>query len=95
MAWSVNRILISIIGWIGAINLLIGYYLIQTKKVEHDNLYYMLLNITGAFCLAANTLYHRAYPSVLTNAAWFLIGIIVLLSTIFGGGDTPPAEIPF
>lgn len=95
MAWSVNRILISIIGWIGAINLLIGYYLIQTKKVEHDNLYYMLLNITGAFCLAANTLYHRAYPSVLINAAWFLIGIIVLLSTIFGGGDTPPAEIPF
>ena len=87
MAWTMNRILVDIIGWIGTINLLVAYYLIQTKKVDQDNSYYLLLNITGSLCLTINTLYHRAYPSVITNGAWFIVGMYVAFGMLFGRKD--------
>lgn len=81
MSWSNSRILIEIIGWAGAISLLIGYYLIQTKKAVHDTGLYVALNIIGSFLLMVNTWYHRAYPSVFTNLVWFLIGGIMWVTT--------------
>jgi hypothetical protein len=67
--------LVEIAGWSGAAALLSGYYLIQTKRVEHDHRMYMFLNIIGSLLLAINTSYHRAYPSVVTNLVWFIIGV--------------------
>lgn len=71
---------IEIIGWIGAICLLIGYYLIQTQRVKHNTGHYVALNIIGSFLIMLNTLYHRAYPSVVTNFIWFLIGTIMWIN---------------
>lgn len=73
----VMEISIEVIGWAGAIALLYAYYLIQTNRVGRDHNLYMMLNIAGAFCLFVNTLYHKAYPSVVTNGLWFLLGLVV------------------
>lgn len=72
--FTASRIAIEIIGWLGAAALLIGYFLIQTGKVNSTNNLYMALNIIGSFCLLINTWYHAAYPSVVTNGIWLLIG---------------------
>lgn len=63
----------EIIGWAGAISLLYAFFLIQTKRVEHNNKWYLILNIIGSLFLAINTYYHTAYPSVVTNVIWFII----------------------
>ena len=65
---------VEIIGWVGAAALLYGYYLIQTKKVDHDNKLYIALNIIGASMIFINALSHKAYPSVVTNLVWIIIG---------------------
>ena len=81
-----NMMFIEAIGWIGAALLILGYYLIQTNKVKHDNTMYMLLNIIGAFLLLLNTMYHHAYPSVVANAVWTIIGLWVAIR-IWSGED--------
>ena len=73
----------EIVGWVGAVSLLYAFFLIQTKRVEHNDSWYLILNIIGSLFLAINTYYHSAYPSVVTNAIWFLISaysIYLLLS---------------
>ena len=71
-----TKIGIEIIGWSGAIMLLVGYFLIQTKKVDHDNKVYVMLNVLGSFCLMINAWSHRAYPSTVTNLLWLVIGSV-------------------
>ena len=66
---------IEFLGWDGAVSLLVGYHMIQIKKVKHDNKLYILLNIFGATSLAINTFYHNAYPSFITNSLWALFGL--------------------
>lgn len=71
---KIKNIIIEAIGWIGAFLLLLGYFLIQTKRVGHDNQWYIILNIVGSFGLMINAGYHRAYPSTITNLLWLVIG---------------------
>ena len=78
-------VIIEIIGWAGAILLLTGYYLIQTKKVDQDHTLYLSLNIIGSFCLLVNVWVHRAYPSVVTNFMWFIIGLFTAISILIKG----------
>jgi len=72
--WTATSIGLEILGWFGAILLLVGYYLIQTENVERDNQVYIMLNVVGAFCLMINAWYHGAYPSAITNFIWLIIG---------------------
>ncbi len=74
--WTATRIGIEIIGWLGAAMLLVAYYLIQNKKVDHDSQVYIMLNVLGAFFLMINTWSHKAYPSTITNFIWLIIGSV-------------------
>lgn len=62
-------------GWIGGIVILYGYYLIQTGKVQSNNTKYIWLNIVGSGLILLNVLYHKAYPSVVVNFVWMIVGI--------------------
>ena len=75
-------------GWTGAIMLLTAYFLIQTKRVNHDHTVYIWLNIIGALFFVINTWYHGAYPSVFTNTIWALIGLYTLTQM----GSFPDAD---
>jgi hypothetical protein len=67
--------IIELLGWVGAITLLYGYYLIQTEQIVADDKWYIALNIIGSFFLLINTWYHGAYPSMVANFIWFIVGI--------------------
>ena len=56
--WSNIDVWIDILGWIGAIALLVAYALISAKRVEGDSTGYQLLNLVGSFLLILNTLYY-------------------------------------
>lgn len=90
--WTLTRIIVEVIGWLGAIALLAGYYLIQTQTAKHDDLLYILLNIIGAIFLTINTLYHRAYPSVVTNLIWAMIGSFIAIKLLFTSNNDEKAE---
>lgn len=69
---------IDVIGWIGAVSVLIAYLMVSIQKWEGDSPRYQGLNLLGGFCLIANTLYFRAYPSSLVNLVWVGIAIFTL-----------------
>lgn len=66
---------VNIMGWIGALLLLLAYFLLVHKNLTSRSRMYQWMNIIGAFLLAINNIYLNAYPSFLTNVIWFFIGL--------------------
>ena len=69
---------IDVIGWCGALCVLLAYALISTRRVAGNSLRYQSLNVVGASLLLANTVYEGAYPSSFVNAIWIGIAIFAL-----------------
>ena len=80
--WTNNDVLINILGWIGAIALMVAYALISAKRVEGDSTGYQLLNLVGSILLMLNTLYYEAYPSSFLNLFWMGVALYALRKVI-------------
>jgi phosphoglycerol transferase MdoB-like AlkP superfamily enzyme len=70
---------IDLIGWIGAISVLIAYLMVSTRRWQGHSTRYQVLNLLGGVCLILNTLYFRAYPSSLVNLVWVGIAVFTLI----------------
>ena len=64
------NLFIEIVGWIGAIEVLVAYFLISSNKVTNKSIFFQVLNLTGAAFLIINTMYMKAYPSSFVNVIW-------------------------
>ncbi|MCH6554108.1 MAG: hypothetical protein IH793_08125 [Acidobacteria bacterium] len=73
-----NEALVDIVGWIGAIALLVAYALISAQRVEGDSTSYQSLNLVGSVLLIVNTVYYRAYPSAFLNLVWGAIAVYAI-----------------
>lgn len=73
---------IDVIGWIGALLILIAYALISFKKIEGNSLKYQLLNIFGSIFLVINTYYYGAIPSTLVNVIWAIIAVFAIFAIV-------------
>ena len=54
---------IDILGWIGALLVILAYFKVPTRRAAGDALTYQLLNIDGGVLLIINTVIYGAYPS--------------------------------
>ena len=72
-------IIIEAIGYIAFVLILGTYYLNMTHKLSATSPLYIWGNTIGGFCFVINTFYHGAFPSMILNAIWMLIGIMSLL----------------
>lgn len=78
---NLGGIIVSVLGWIGALATFSAYYLVSAKKLAPDSLKYHALNMGGASLLAIMCVYAGAWPSVVSNTIFVLIGINVILTT--------------
>jgi len=69
-----ERSIVDIAGWIGMVVILAAYGMVSAKRMEGDSLRYQVLNIIGAGLLTYNSYYFHAYPSVVVNLVWVIIG---------------------
>ncbi|MBY0407359.1 MAG: hypothetical protein K2Q01_06670 [Rickettsiales bacterium] len=65
----------NIIGNVGVICFLGGFFLLQREKLRHDDLAYLLLNLAGAVLLMGSLLIHWNLSAFLLEAAWALISM--------------------
>ncbi len=65
------------IGWAGAACLLVAYAQLSSGRLA-VGLPYHLLNLAGAGALAANGVFHHAWPSTALNIIWLGIGLTAL-----------------
>jgi len=71
--------LIEIVGWIGAAILIAAYGLVSYGSVDGRSRAYQALNTLAGLLLAANSVWHRAWPSVAVNIIWTGIAIGALV----------------
>ena len=69
---------ISLIGWVGSIEILIAYWLISSERVSAKSKTYQILNLTGSAFLIVLTYYTKAFPATFLNVVWFIIAGITL-----------------
>ncbi|HMB93298.1 MAG TPA: hypothetical protein VKP65_20775 [Rhodothermales bacterium] len=74
-----THIFIDIIGWAGALALLVAYALVSMKRLEGNTPSYQWLNLFGGACLVVNTAYHGAFPSTFLNFVWAAVAVATLL----------------
>lgn len=78
--YNTMKIIIDAGGWIGAVMLLLAYFLVSTKRVGGASVRYQSLNVVGSLLVGANALYYSALPSFSINIVWIGIGVTVLAS---------------
>jgi hypothetical protein len=70
--------LIDIVGWVGAVALLMAYIFVSTRRMEGDSASYQLLNLGGSAFLMVNSFFYGAYPSSVVNIVWISIAVFTL-----------------
>lgn len=68
-------IIIEVIGWIGAILILLAYFLLTHRDLTSRSKLYQWLNLIGSLFVGLNAIFNRAYPSFAINLFWLLIAI--------------------
>ena len=74
-------LLLEIAGWAGAASILSAYLSASRGWIRTGRLFYAV-NLLGSCAFIINGAYHGAWPSVVTNIAWFLISLIALLHAL-------------
>jgi formate hydrogenlyase subunit 3/multisubunit Na+/H+ antiporter MnhD subunit len=64
--------LFEVVGWVGAVLVLIAYWLVTKFGTS---LRYHVLNLLGAAGLLVNALHHGALPSTTVNLVWAAIAV--------------------
>ena len=74
--------ILNFIGWIGAILILLAYFLVSTKRVLPESRLYHSLNLLGALGIVVNSYAQGAFPATGLNVVWSLIAVYGLLQGI-------------
>ena len=69
---------VEIVGWIGAILILLAYLLLSAGRLTGQSLLYQAMNVVGAAGFIVNGWWHGAVPSAVLNVIWMMIGGVAL-----------------
>jgi hypothetical protein len=70
---------IDIIGWIGAVAVIIAYAFNSSGKLTSSSVVFQLLNLVGAIFLIVKTYFDKSYPSMVINIIWTFIALFALI----------------
>jgi hypothetical protein len=73
------KLLIEVIGWAGAVLILVAYGLLSAGKLSGRSVSYQLMNVVGATGFVINSGYNGAIPSAALNVIWVGIGVVALV----------------
>ncbi|HEX2803281.1 MAG TPA: hypothetical protein VHN55_04775 [Sphingomicrobium sp.] len=73
------EIAVEIVGWSGAILILLAYLLLSAGKVTGQSAAYQWMNVVGAAGFIVNGWWHGAIPNTALNVVWMLIGGVALI----------------
>ena len=68
----------EIVGWTGAVLILLAYLLISMGRLTGRSVTYQVMNVVGAAGFIVNGWWHGALPSASLNVIWLMIGAVAL-----------------
>ncbi|MFA6105456.1 MAG: hypothetical protein WC725_02535 [Patescibacteria group bacterium] len=69
----------EIIGWYGTAAILLAYALLSFGVLSSNNIFYQLLNITGALGLVIISFRKKTYQPGILNIIWSIIAAIAII----------------
>jgi hypothetical protein len=69
---------IQLVGWVGAVSLLLAYGLLTSGKLAATGSTYLSVNFFASIALGLSTATAHAWPSTTVNALWLVIGLVPL-----------------
>ena len=75
--------MLEMIGWIGAVGLLIAFVLSSLGKLDNRGSLYHAINLICALLLVVNAYYSEAYPFFVINIFWSLTSAYSLIKNTF------------
>ena len=85
------ELLFEITGWAGAVAMLGGYMAVSMGWLQAGTTF-QTVNLFGSCAFIVNGTLHGAWPSVVTNVAWFLISAVALLRMRARAGGAAGAD---
>ncbi len=73
------KTLFEILGWYGTVAILAAYALVSFSIISPDNVWYQILNGTGAVGIVVVSYYKRAYQPAVLNLVWAGIALVALI----------------
>ena len=70
------EIAVEVVGWGGAVLILLAYLLLSAGRLTGQSLLYQGMNVVGAAGFVINGWWHGAMPSAALNVLWLLIGAV-------------------
>lgn len=80
-----SNYLVEIVGWYGAVAILLAFILVSSKIISATGYTYQLLNLTGAFGLVIISFVKRVKQSVVLNIVWAIIAFVAIISLAVNG----------
>jgi hypothetical protein len=77
------KLFVEIFGWYGVAAILGAYALVSFGIIQANDVWYQLLNLSGAAGLLLVSVYKQVWQPVATNAVWMLIAFVAILQIIF------------
>ena len=77
-----KNLLDEIIGWYGAVAILLAYALISFGFLSVSHIIYQLLNLTGAAGFAYISYKKKAQQPAVLNVFWALVAIIAIIKLL-------------
>ena len=75
--------LIELFGWYGAGAIVLAYALVSFSVLSPTNIWYQVLNGTGALGIVAVSFYKKAYQPGVLNIIWTVIALTAILKLLF------------
>lgn len=73
-----KKILIETAGWYGTVAILLAYALVSFSVLAPTDIWYQVLNGTGAIGIVAVSLYKKAYQPGVLNIIWAIIAVVAI-----------------
>ncbi len=73
---------IELFGWYGTFAIILAYALISFSVLDVTNIWYQILNFTGALGIVLVSFHKKTYQPGVLNIIWTIIALIAILRMI-------------
>lgn len=75
--------LIDIFGWYGTVAIILAYALVSFSVFEPTNIWYQILNGTGALGIVFVSFHKKTYQPGVLNVIWAIIALVAIGKILF------------
>ncbi len=74
--------IIEIYGWYGTVAIILAYVLVSFSVISSNNIWYQILNGTGALGIVIEAFHKKDYQPGVLNVIWTLVAVVALLRMV-------------